>query len=602
MKKTSFKVLALACLVANGLPTFTYAQESPTLQRVRNVNNPKASDEVRLNQVGFYPLAPKLAVVLGSAALKFNLEDARQQVVYSGILKASDKPDLSGSTIYTADFTGFTTPGAYTLRVAESNFSYPVHIQANAHAAAAKASLKAFYLIRASIEIKPEFGGQWARAEGHPDSKVLIHPSAATRNRPAGSMIASTKGWYDAGDYNKYIVNSGITTGTLLSLYEDFPGYMKTVDLHIPESKNQVPDLLDESLWNLRWMLSMQDPDDGGVYHKLTNAKFDGMIMPDQANSPRYVVQKSTAATLDFAAVMAQAGRLYKSYEQQFPGLADSCLRASEKAWKWAKANPVVLYEQDLMNKSFSPAVSTGAYGDSHVEDEFIWAAAELYISTKDPKYLQAVQLKNAKLSIPSWSTVSMLAYYSLLRNREDLTEEGKVLIPALTKKMIAFADELVDPSKLSAYQTVMGRTAKDYNWGSSSNAANQGIALIQAYKLTRNKKYLDAALGNLDYLLGRNGTSYSFLTGFGEKPVMHPHHRTSVADQVAEPVPGLLSGGPNPGGQDKVPTPSKVPNQAFVDNDQAYAVNEIAINWNAPFAYLANAIEALKQEAGYVK
>ena len=82
----------------------------------------------------------------------------------------------------------------------------------------------------------------------------------------------------------------------------------------------------------------------------------------------------------------------------------------------------------------------------------------------------------------------------------------------------------------------------------------------------------------------------------------MHPHHRTSVADQVAEPVPGLLSGGPNPGGQDKVPTPSKVPNQAFVDNDQAYAVNEIAINWNAPFAYLANAMEALKQEAGYVK
>ena len=602
MKKTSFKVLALACLASHALPTPSNAQESPALQRVRTVNKEPASNEVRLNQVGFYPLAPKLAVVLGNAAQKFNLEDARQQVVYSGTLKASDKPDLSGSTIYTADFSSFQTPGDYTLRVPASNFSYPVHIRANAHAEAAKASLKAFYLIRASMEIKPEFGGQWARAKGHPDDRVLIHPSAATRNRPAGSMIASPRGWYDAGDYNKYIVNSGITTGTLLSLYEDFPGYTKTLDLHIPESNNQVPDLLDETLWNLRWMLSMQDPEDGGVYHKLSNAKFDGMIMPDQANSPRYVVQKSTAATLDFAAVMAQASRIYKSYEQQFPGLSDSCLRASEQAWNWATTNPAVLYEQDLMNKRFSPAVSTGAYGDSHVEDEFIWAAAELYISTKDAKYLQAVHLNNARLSIPSWSAVSMLGYYSLLRNREDLTDTGKALIPALAKKMLAFADELADPSKLSAYQTTMGRTAKDYNWGSSSNAANQGIALIQAYKLTRNKKYMDAALGNLDYLLGRNGTSYSFLTGFGEKPVMHPHHRTSIADGVADPVPGLLSGGPNPGGQDKVPTPSKVPNQAFVDNDQAYAVNEIAINWNAPFAYLANAIEALKQEAGYVK
>ena len=602
MKKTSLKVLAIASLMSNGLSISTHAQESPAVNSVRNVNKAQASDEVRLNQVGFYPLAPKIAIVLGSGAQKFNLEDARHQVVYSGTLKASDKPDLSGNTIYTADFTSFQTPGDYTLRMQDTNFSYPLHIQADAHAAVAKASLKAFYLIRSSTELSKEFAGKWARAEGHPDTRVLIHPSAATRDRPAGSMIASPGGWYDAGDYNKYIVNSGITTGTLLSLYEEFPDYMKTVDLHIPESKNQVPDLLDESLWNLRWMLTMQDPEDGGVYHKLTNAKFDGMIMPDQANSPRYVVQKSTAATLDFAAVMAQASRVYKNYEQTFPGLADSCLKASEKAWKWAKANPALLYEQDLMNKSFSPPVSTGAYGDSHVEDEFIWAAAELYISTKDPKYLQAVHLNNARLFIPSWSTVSMLGYYSLLRNRADLTSPGQALIPALTKKMIAFADELSDPARLSAYQTVMGRTAKDYNWGSSSNAANQGIALIQAYKLTKNKKYMDAALGNLDYLLGRNGTSYSLLTGFGEKQVMHPHHRTSIADEVTEPVPGLLSGGPNPGGQDKVPTPSKVPNQAFVDNDQAYAVNEIAINWNAPFAYLANAIEALKQESGYVK
>jgi endoglucanase len=602
MKKTSFQILALACLITNGMPINTHAQESPALQGVRNVNKQQASDELRLNQVGFYPFAPKIAIVLGGAAQKFSLENERRQEVYSGTLKASDKPDLSGNTIYIADFSAFQSPGNYTLHVAASNFSYPVHIQPNAHEAVSKASVKAFYLIRASTELTPEFAGKWARAEGHADNKVLIHPSAATRNRPAGSRISSPRGWYDAGDYNKYIVNSGITTATLLSLYEDFPDYMKTVDLHIPESKNQVPDLLDESLWNLRWMLTMQDPDDGGVYHKLTNAKFDGMIMPDQANSPRYVVQKSTAATLDFAAVMAQASRVYKNYEQQFPGLADSCLRASEQAWKWAKANPAVLYEQDLMNKSFSPPISTGAYGDSHVEDEFIWAAAELYISTKDAKYLQAVHLNNAKLSIPSWSTVSMLGYYSLLRNRENLTTAGQALIPNLTKKMIAFADELADPSKFSAYQTVMGRTAKDYNWGSSSNAANQGIALVQAYKLTKNKKYLDAALGNLDYLLGRNGTSYSFLTGFGEKPIMHPHHRTSVADEVVDPVPGLLSGGPNPGGQDKVPTPSKVPNQAFVDNDQAYAVNEIAINWNAPFAYLANAIEALKQEAGYVK
>jgi endoglucanase len=146
-----------------------------------------------------------------------------------------------------------------------------------------------------------------------------------------------------------------------------------------------------------------------------------------------------------------------------------------------------------------------------------------------------------------------------------------------------------------------MGRSPRDFVWGSSSVAANQGEAMINAYLLTRSKRYLDGALNNLDYLLGRNGTSYSLVTSFGHKPVMHPHHRQSVADDVVDPVPGWLSGGPNPSPQDKIPLPSKIPNRAFSDNDQAYASNEIAINWNAPFAYLVNAIEALKASGGYI-
>jgi endoglucanase len=122
-------------------------------------------------------------------------------------------------------------------------------------------------------------------------------------------------------------------------------------------------------------------------------------------------------------------------------------------------------------------------------------------------------------------------------------------------------------------------------------------MALIQAYKLSGDKKYLKYALTNLDYLLGRNGTGYSYVTGYGSKTPMHPHHRPSVADGVVDPVPGLLVGGPNAGMQDHVKVPSTVPDEAYIDNDQAYAVNEIAINWNAPFAYLSNAIEALQSQ-----
>src|SRR5690606_8542169 len=172
------------------------------------------------------------------------------------------------------------------------------------------------------------------------DDRVLVHASAAKHERQEATVISAPRGWYDAGDYNNYIVNSGITTGTLLMLYEHFPAYFAALDLNIPESGNDVPDLLDEILWNLRWMLAMQDPDDGGVYHKLTDPSFDGMQLPHRANQRRYVVQKSTPATLDFAAVTALAARIFDDFETELPGLADSCLAAARAAWNWALANP----------------------------------------------------------------------------------------------------------------------------------------------------------------------------------------------------------------------------------------------------------------------
>lgn len=78
----------------------------------------------------------------------------------------------------------------------------------------------------------------------------------------------------------------------------------------------------------------MQDPGDGGVYHKLTNARFDGMVMPDKATKDRCVVQKSITAALDFAAVMAQAGRVFRRYDRAVPGLADSCVTAASRAYR----------------------------------------------------------------------------------------------------------------------------------------------------------------------------------------------------------------------------------------------------------------------------
>ena len=560
----------------------------------------KGETNIRVNQIGFYPGAPKIAIVLKSSATIFSLQTTQKKVVFSGNLKKSVRPDFAGNKSAIADFSAFHKPGKYLLFIPGLGYSYRFFIKRSVHREVAGAAIIAFYFMRASIPLNERYAGKWNRAEGHPDTAVIVHPSAASDKREEGTIISSPRGWYDAGDYNKYIVNSGISTSTLLSLYEDFPAYMRTVSLNIPESGNHIPDVLNEVLWNLRWMLTMQDPDDGGVYHKLTNAAFDKFEMPDKATAPRYVVQKGTAATLDFTAVMAQASRVFKKFPNEVPGLADSCLAAALKAWQWAARNPGIIYDQDAMNQKYSPKITTGDYGDSTFGDEFIWAASELFVTTKDSIFLRKINLlPDDRMPLPSWGQVRLLGYYSLIKNSDILGDHQPKELPEIRRRLILFADSMLNGADETAYQTVMTTSAHHFGWGSNSDAANEGIGLIQAYKLSHNKKYLRFALGNLDYLLGRNGTGYSYLTGYGSKTPMHPHHRASAADGVIEPVPGLLVGGPNPGMQDKIQLPSTLPDEAYIDDSRAYAVNEIAINWNAPFAYLANALEALQDEIG---
>ena len=551
--------------------------------------------KIRLDQVGFYPDAAKLAIVLSADDSLFYVQTSAKKTVFSGRLKKSGKPDFAGNYTLIADFTAVHKTGKFLLFIPGLGYSYPFEVKKNVHSEVAAASIKAYYFMRASAALDAKFAGKWARAEGHPDTVVLVHASAASDKRPKGTVISSPRGWYDAGDYNKYIVNSGISTSTLLSLYEDFPAYMAKVKLNIPESGNGIPDILNQVLWNLRWMLTMQDPNDGGVYHKLTNAEFDKFEMPDKAKAPRYVVQKGTAATLDFAAVMAQGSRIFSKFPKELPGLADSCLNAANKAWDWANKNPGVIYDQYAMNRKFGPKINTGAYGDRSFGDEFIWAASELTVTTNLPKYLENIKLlPDDRMPLPTWSQVKLLGYYALVKNSGV---SGLKELPEIKQRLVKFADSLVSGADETAYETVMDKSKRNFNWGSNSVAANQGVALIQAYKLTGNSKYLVYALDNLDYILGRNGTGYCYVTGYGSKPSMNPHHRPSQSDGVVDPVPGMLVGGPNPGMQDGVKVPSTVPDEAYIDDYHAYAVNEIAINWNAPLAYLANALEALQDK-----
>jgi len=546
---------------------------------------------IKVNQVGFVPGAAKWAVVPDTAATGFKVvKSGTDTEVFHGRLTAAATWAPAQESVKLADFSALSVPGTYQLRVEGLADSFRFTIAADAYAALNAASIKAFYFNRAGTPLLSQHAGVYAREAGHPDTHVRVHASAAGPARPEGSVISSPKGWYDAGDYNKYIVNSGISTYTLLAAYEHFPAFFQKQALNIPESGNAIPDLLNEALWNLEWMLSMQDPADGGVYSKLTNKAFDGTVMPNQATSPRYVVQKTTAATLDFAAVMATASRVFSAFDVQRPALSARMLAAAESAWRWAQTHPAVIYEQ--------PAdIHTGGYGDSQLSDEFAWAAAELYIGTRNDAYYAAMNAADVPNGVPSWGSVNGLAWVSLAHHRHRLTAAADQRL--IASRIDTLAAQLAAAWQSSAYRVSM--EARDFNWGSNSGALNQAVMLIQGYRLNGTRSQLDAAQALLDYVLGRNATDTSMVTGFGEKSTRHPHHRPSEADGIAAPVPGFLAGGPNPGQQDgrHCPAyPSRVAAKSYLDHYCSYASNEVTINWNAPLVYVSAALQVLTGDA----
>ena len=543
--------------------------------------------QIQLNQVGYLPGAAKWAAVPDGTAREFVVvDDTTGREVLRAPLAPAQRWTAAEQALRLADFSALKAPGRYRVRVTGEDDSPAFAVAADAYAALAAAAQKAYYFNRAGLELKAEHAGPWARPAGHADARVRVHASAASASRPAGTEITSPKGWYEAGDYNQYIVNSGITVYTLLAAWEHFPAFFRAQRVGIPESGGPLPDLLAEVRWNLDWMLSMQDPADGGVYHKLTNERFDGVVMPHLANRERWVVQKGTAATLDFAAVAAQASRVWAPFDAAY---AARLKTAALAAWGWAQANPAVAYRQP-------PDIHTGGYDDQRFDDEFAWAAAELYVTTRDDRFWAALKPQQTPASVPWWGGVDGLAWTTLAHHRDRLTPAADRAL--IERRITTLAAEL--EAAWAASPVKLPIADSQFDWGRNSGVLNRALMLVQGFRVSGRRAQLDAAQAALDYVLGRNALAMSQVTGIGARSPLHPHHRPSEADGVAAPVPGFVVGGPNAGRQDAAhcpPYPHTAPARAYLDHFCSYASNEVAINWNAPLVYLAAALQSLTPE-----
>jgi endoglucanase len=535
------------------------------------------------NQLGYEPHDRKIVTMINTTASHCEVLDGKGRLLKSAVVQnLSAHPDYPLS-LKSCDLSELQDVGSHTIRLGDYTYHYPLQVQLQPWKNLLASSGKAFYFQRSSVALDASHAGPWARPAGHLDRdlRVIVEGESSKRHDAPG-------GWYDAGDYGKYVVNAGISLGTLLLQVERFPHAIGD-HLNIPESGNGVSDLLDEIRYELNWLLTMQDKD-GGVFFKVGANQWSGFVLPHQDQFERLIIGKSTASSLNFAAVCAQASRIYAPLDANF---AQHLLVAAETAWQWARMHPFIQ----------APAYAsggTGIYGDDHFFDEFLWAASQLAQVSDKPGYRSYLQehlpqshLRNEQAEAEWWKRTLPMAYLSLSRVR-DASILTNVLQNQVKVELVAYARRMVNQAKDEPFQ--IPYRGNDFIWGSNGGLANIGMILMEAYAREADRRFLESARSILHYFLGHNAHGISFVTGFGFRSPRFPHHRPSGGDNVVEPVPGFLVGGPNIGRQDErdgaIYKYGTGP-LSYVDQQPSFASNEVAINWSAPLSYLLAALQA---------
>ncbi len=547
--------------------------------------------KIVVNQVGYLPDRAKIALLVNSKVPSKQIElvnSTNQKVVQVIKPSASQQDDESKDLLQTIDFSQIKQSGNYFLRSGTVQ-SQPFSIDPHVYQEPINKLLRSYYLQRCGVAINDAITGI-RHAPCHINDGTIAHLDGSN---PAGKVVPSIGGWHDAGDYGKYVSTTAVTVGRLLSLYELNPSAFSDRQLSIPESGNGISDLLDEMRVGLDWMLPMQRAD-GAVYRKLSGKKWPPIVAPNEDTQPRFLYGVSTPETAKYAAAMAIAARVYAPKQ---PAQAKIYLSAAQRAWEYLQLQSTM--QVDWVDGDDS---GSGKYLASEVDiepslkidqDDRLWAAAELFVTTRQPQYQKyfVQKLPSLPYAIFEWKDPSSLGMVNYLRSVSNNLKRSTPVNPItlqIANKIQDRADAVLQQVKKSGYHLANHQ----FIWGSNKMTAEEGITLFLAYQITKNPLYLQGAIDQIDYLLGRNPFNQTFVTGVGTKPVQHVHHIFARANKID--IPGLLVGGANSGAQDNI-APKNRGILSYLDDERSYATNEYAIDYNASLIALMSMVANVK-------
>lgn len=543
--------------------------------RITSTDPERVYPAIKVNQVGYSPAGEKKALVSGfreillcDNATKFQLITAdTQEIVYEGNLRLLDDNDEhSGEAVYAADFSDWKEEGRYRVIFTDHNKvtygSVPFEISESVYEQLLSDVCRYYYFQRANVDLEEKYAGEWLRAGLLMEDYTMAFLSDSTKKKDVSG------GWFDAGDFGKYVDTGAAAVNDLLWAYHFFAQDFTDGQNHIPESGNGMPDLLDEIKVELDFMLKMQD-EDGGFFHRVNPDDSSRRIVDTfSSNGER---EKATSATANCAAVMAFGSVCYKEFDGEY---ADILLSSAEKGWNYVKENPRV--------------ISTGTYGTGELASQKLWAACCLYYATGKEEYHDYIQnhVKDFAAGFDIYSyghgtdRMQKLAYFTYLLSDETSTK----VTGTVNAKYQAWRKAMVECINKNPWGTALETWA--YWWGSNGNALCVAMEMYIGDKLIGGDtgEADSYAQGTLDYILGKNPLAVSYVTGEGARSISCTYSGIFSADGLDGFPAGYMPGGVNSYDNWIM---SAYPAKCYDDSSFDWVSNENAIYYNSPLVFV---------------
>ncbi len=665
---------------------------------------------ISVNQLGYMPNLVKVATFSDNAGAsapnsskieltedKYNFElvNAKNgEVVFEGVSGTKLKDHDSGDYACKLDFSEYNTTGEYYLRIKGTNWrSFEFRIAGDIYSEANNDmltnALNLYYQNRSGIDIESKYITSGEQSElahkglnkadrGYVQKKWVngYNSSEEASETYGSSTIDINGGWYNPSDYGKSVVGGGMTAWTLMNMYErtitvgkDKGKFDDNTDICVvPETGNEIPDILDEVAYELDWMAKMKvQPDEptwgeyAGLYYHMVQDSVEQPLypQPDYECEPaaRVVKPPTFAATLSYAACAAQAARLWADYDAE---KAENYLKSAIEAYEaymthwYAYDDTVVRHPEYYMecaaeelneNSLYAPMLQAKGgepYGDDEVRDDAYWAACEIFVSasrmgkSETAKEYKAIlsesdyalkvfsrlvsgESKDGDFTSFRWDQTSCAGSLSLVLHEDLLSDEEAEIV---MESVLEAADDYVAMEEKQAYGLPYIYDGAGYNepnslptqiiingyeYGSNGMAVTNAIVMAYAYDITNDIEYINGVLQTMDYMLGNNPLSFSYITGYGSYGVQTPHHKYWM-NEISQTLPmapnGILVSGPSteitdyymrglgfePGNRDNISQ------RCYADSWEAWSVNDVSLEWNASLAWV---VSFLQDEVG---